>query len=203
MKKVFLFLMVIGVPIALIAKGPSTGLEPIKLNQPNLERGKSLMHSLSERHSERNYSDKQLSLQDLSDLLWAANGINRPDGHRTAPSSMNKQDILLYVALPEGTYFYNHKTHILEPVSEGDHRQKIRGNMPALNIILVAAQGERETALMNVGYVAQNIYLVCTALDMATVSCRGSMDSDAFAKACKLKNKQSILLQHPVGYPKE
>jgi len=176
-------------------------LEPIKLSQSDLERGASLMRSLSERQSVRNFSDRPLSMQDLSDLIWAANGASS-HGKRTAPSSMNNQDILIYAVLPEGVYFYNHKTHTLEPVSDGDHRQKIRGHMPAVNIILVAENGERDTAKMNVGYVSQNIYLACAALDMATVACRGSMDEDAFAKACKLTGKKKVLLQHPVGYPK-
>ena len=197
MKKLYLSI------IAIVTYTAAMALEPIKLNQPDLERGKSLMSSLSERQSIREYSNEELNLQDLSDLLWAANGINRPDGKRTAPSSMNKQDILLYVAKVEGTYYYNHKTHTLEPVSEGDHRQKIRGNMPALNIILVSESGEKETAGMNAGYVSENIYLACSALGMATVACRGSMDEAAFAKACKLTGKKKAILQHPVGYPKK
>lgn len=175
--------------------------KPIKLNEPNLERGKSLMHSLSERQSVREYSDEQLSLQDLSDLLWAANGINRPDGKRTAPSALNRQDIALYVAMPEGTYKYDHIGHALVPIAKGDHRQKMRNNMPAINILVVADDSDAVLSEINAGYVSQNIYLACTALEMATVAA-GTMDQAAFKKACKLNEKQRIVVQHPVGYPK-
>ena len=71
------------------------------------------MKALSDRHSDREYADKELSLQDLSDLLWAANGINRPDGKRTAPSALNKQDIDIYVIMKEGAYLYDTKTNSL------------------------------------------------------------------------------------------
>ena len=71
----------------------------IKLNAPNKSRGTAVMKALSERHSVREFSTKELSLQDLSDLLWAANGINRSDGKRTAPSAMNKQDVDIYVIM--------------------------------------------------------------------------------------------------------
>jgi hypothetical protein len=85
-------------------------LKVIKLNSPDKNRGCSVMKALSDRHSDREYADKELSLQDLSDLLWAANGINRPDGKRTAPSALNKQDIDIYVIMKEGAYLYDTKT---------------------------------------------------------------------------------------------
>ena len=77
-------------------------LKAIKLSSPDKNRGSSVMKALSDRHSDREYAAKELSLQDLSDLLWAANGINRPDGKRTAPSALNKQDIDIYVIMKEG-----------------------------------------------------------------------------------------------------
>lgn len=177
-------------------------LESIKLNDPDLSRGKSLMQSLSDRQSIREYTVRELSLQDLSDLLWAANGINRPDGRRTAPSAMNRQDIKLYVVTAAGSYYYNHKTHTLEPIKEGDFRQRIRGNMPSLNMLVVADDGEARFSEVNAGYVSQNIFLACSALGMATVSAAG-MDSAAYAKACNLNSKQRIIVHHPVGYPAE
>lgn len=190
--------------LSLFAMGMVSGayaLEPIKLKEPNLARGKSLMESLSQRKSVRNFKKETLSHEDLSDLLWAANGVSRPDGRRTAPSAMNKQDIQMYVVMEDGTYFYNHKTHTLEPVSSGDHRQKIRGSIPAINIVLVAEDGEAPFAAINAGYVSQNIYLACTALDMATVAAAG-LDEQAYIKACGLKTPQKAIIHHPVGYAK-
>ena len=103
-------------------------LKVIKLNSPDKNRGCSVMKALSDRHSDREYADKELSLQDLSDLLWAANGINRPDGKRTAPSALNKQDIDIYVIMKEGAYLYDTKTNSLQPLAKGDHRAAVAGS---------------------------------------------------------------------------
>lgn len=176
--------------------------EPIKLNVPDLERGKTLMRSLAERHSVREYADRELTLQDMSDLLWAANGVTRPgSGKRTAPSAMDRRDIDIYVLTSEAVYRYVPEDSLLQPVADGDFRQKVRGNLPAANLLLVARDGSFRFADTDAGYVSQNIYLACTALGLATVSC-GTMDEEAFRKACKLGDKQRIVLFHPVGYPK-
>lgn len=186
---------------AVVALGSVYALEPVKLNKPDMNRGKSLMKSLSERKSVREYSGKELSVQDLSDLLWAANGINRTDGKTTNPTAMNRQDIKVYVVLPKGTYLYNNKENRLDPISEGDHRQKMRGNTPALNLLVVADDGSAGFAEVNAGYVSQNIYLFCASADLGTVAAAG-MDREAYTKACKLGAKQKIIVQHPVGYLK-
>jgi hypothetical protein len=102
-------------------------LKKIQLNNPDKNRGSSVMKALSDRRSDRAYADKALSLQDLSDLLWAANGINRPDGKRTAPSALNKQDIDIYVIMKEGAYLYDAKSNSLQPIAKGDHRGAVAG----------------------------------------------------------------------------
>jgi len=193
--------MILSLAAALIATGAVYALEPIKLNKPDIKRGKSAMEALSERKSVREYSAKELTVQDLSDLLWAANGITREDGRTTNPTAMNKQDIKVYVVLPKGTYLYNNKENRLDPISEGDHRQEIRGAMPALNLLIVADDGEARFAGVNAGYVSQNIYIFCAANGMGTVAAAG-MDHDAYKKACKWDDKQKAVLQHPVGYLK-
>lgn len=188
--------------LAVAAVSVSFAGEPVKLNAPDLDRGKSLMHSLSERHSVREYADRDITLQDLSDLLWAANGVNRPEsGKRTAPSAMDSRDIQVYVLRADGAYVYDPVKSVLEPVADGDYRQKVRGNMPAINLVLVAKDGSKSFSNINAGYVSQNICLACTALGMATVPC-GSMDEPAFRKALKLGDGERIILWHPVGYPK-
>ena len=103
-------------------------LKAIKLSSPDKNRGSSVMKALSDRHSDREYAAKELSLQDLSDLLWAANGINRPDGKRTAPSTLNKQDIDIYVIMKEGAYLYDAKANNLQPIAKGDHRAAVAGS---------------------------------------------------------------------------
>jgi len=106
-------------PLFLNAQNPKT----IKLNEPNKKRGLSVMEALAVRASATEWSTQDLSAQDLSDLLWAANGINRPDsGKKTAPSAMNAQDVDIYVFLKDGAYLYEAKTHSLIEVVSGDQR---------------------------------------------------------------------------------
>ena len=101
-------------------------LKTIKLNEPNKKRGLPVMEAFSVRASVRDWSAKDLSLQDLSDLMWAANGINRPESKkRTAASAMNAQDVDIYVFMKDGAYFYDAAQHALNPVAAGDYREEI------------------------------------------------------------------------------
>ena len=115
-------------------------LKVIKLNAPDKARGTAVMKAFSDRHSNREYAAKDVNIQDLSDLLWAANGINRTDGKRTAPSALNKQDIDVYVIMKEGAYLYDAKAHALNPIAKGDHRAAVEGcsDLPCSRIRPVA-----------------------------------------------------------------
>lgn len=136
MKKLFFAVPALAAAVLLVlpalasdrqAQGAAPGpeLKPIKLNPPDLKRGLPLMQTLSVRASATDWSDADLSLQDLSDLLWAANGINRPDnGKRTAASAINAQDVDIYVFMRDGAYLYDFKAHALVPVVAGDYRLK-------------------------------------------------------------------------------
>jgi len=100
----------------------------IKLNSPNKDTGFSIMKSLSLRQTARDtskWSDKALSLQDLSNLMWAGAGVNREDGKRTAASAMNAQDVIIYAIMKDGTYAYDSANHVLNLVASGDHRSDI------------------------------------------------------------------------------
>lgn len=114
-------------PLALIAQD----LPVIKLNAPDLKAGPPLMEALSARASARAWSDKDLDLQVLSNLLWAANGINRPEsGKRTSASAMNAQDVDIYVLMKAGAYLYDAKTHALVPIVAGDLRNQVLMSRP-------------------------------------------------------------------------
>lgn len=98
-------------------------VKTIKLPDANKNRGSSLMEALSKKASAQNWSDRDLGMQDLSDLLWAAAGINRPDSKkRTYSSAMNTQDVDIYVFLKDGIYLYDYENHALRPVISGDYR---------------------------------------------------------------------------------
>ena len=190
-------------------------MKAVKLNTPDKARGTSVMKALSDRHSDREFAVKELSLQDLSDLLWAANGINRPDGKRTAPSALNKQDIDVYVIMKEGAYLYDAKDNSLQPVAAGDHRAAVAGGQDfvksaPVSLVLVSDLSRvgsvtdqvKLMAAVDAGTVCQNINIFCAATGLATVP-RASMDQAALKQILKLTESQLPIMNNPVGYPKK
>ncbi len=188
----------------------------IKLPAPQIEGGKPLMQALKERKTSREFSLKELPLQIISDLLWAADGINRQDsGHRTAPSAMNMQEIDIYIAKADGLYLFDAKENMLMPVVAADIRA-LTGNQPfvkdaPVNLIFVAdlkkmskpsAEMVDFYAATDTGFISENVYLYCASAGLATVV-RGWVDKPVLAKAMKLRNNQKIILAQTVGYPKD
>ncbi len=172
------------------------------------------MQVLKERQSKREFSAKALEPQVLSDLLWAAFGINRPEiDHRTAPSAMNSQEIDLYVAMADGVYVYEAKAHRLNPVAAGDFRAKTGGQdfvkIAPVALVLVADHARMVKAKPEVkepyswidaGYVSQNVYLFCASAGLATVV-HELGDRRALAAALQLGPEQKIIVAHSIGYP--
>jgi len=188
-------------------------VKPISLPPPQTDGGRPLMQVLKERKTSREFAAEKLPLQLLSNLLWAAFGVNRPDGRRTAPSAMNWQEIDVYLATAEGLFLYDAKGNRLEAVLAQDIRpntgtQSFVATAP-LNLVYVAdlsktgsgADTELFTAA-DAGFIGQNVYLFCASENLATVV-RGSIDRVALAKAMKLRPEQKIILAQTVGYPKK
>jgi nitroreductase len=188
----------------------------IKLLEPDKTLDASLMQALTDRASQREFADKQLSLEDLSSLLWAANGVNREDGKRTAPSAVNAQDVDIYVSMASGAYLYDAKQSQLTRITTEDLRSAVCGKQPmeAPVFLVMVADISRypeglasqrplveSFAAMDAGYVSQNICLYCSAAKLATVP-RASMDKEALTKSLNLKDTQIPLLNNPVGYMK-
>ena len=205
---IFLFLFGFGLSHA-------QDIKTIQLPSPQTEIGRPLMQTLKLRQSSRSFDTKALPLQDLSNLLWAAHGINRPEsGKRTAPSAMNWQEADVYVALPEGLYLHNVKEHSLIPVIPKDLRaatgkQSFVKEAP-LNLVYVVdfarVTGAREEdkiiwSAADVGFIAQNVYLYCASQGLAVVV-RGLIDKAALAQEMNLRPEQKIVLAQTVGYPK-
>ena len=186
----------------------------IKLPEPKMTGGLPLMQALKERHSTREFSPKPLPEQVLSNLLWAAAGVNRPaSGKRTAPSAMNWQEIDIYVVLAEGVYRYDARQHALLLVSKEDLReatgmQDFVAEAP-VNLVYVANLDRMEGvgpeqkdlyAAADTGFIAQNVYLFCASEGLATVV-RGSVNRAALAPRLGLDAHQEIMLAQTVGYP--
>jgi len=205
------------------AAGSARQLQPapqdgvIKLNPPELNRGVSIMQALKKRKTQRDISDKKLTIQQLSDLLWAADGVNRPDGKRTAPAAMAIYSVDIYVVLPEGVYLYDVAKHELKPVAKGDFRKAAGMQdfvyIAPVNLVYVlnikspknspmpASDEKRKLwADIEVGCLAQNVNLYCASQGLgATV--RGMIDQKKFSEVIKVKPEQVVLAQ-TIGYPK-
>ena len=190
-------------------------LKLIQLPPPQTEIGKPLMQVLQQRQTSRGFDSKPLPRQELANLLWAADGINRPEsGKRTAPSAMNWQEVDVYVALPEALYLYEAKTHTLAPVvgkdlREATGKQSFVKDAP-LNLVYVvdlarmknASESDKQLySSADVGFIAQNVYLYCASQGLAVVV-RGSIDRTALSRLMKLRSEQRIILAQTVGYPK-
>ncbi len=172
------------------------------------------MQALKDRETNRTFAERKLNQQVLSNLLWAACGINRPDsGKRTAPTAMNKQEIDVYVAMEQGLYLYDAKRHSLNLVVRKDLRE-MTGKQPfvkkaPINLVYVAdysrmGGSEAEKVFYSgtdTGFVSQNVYLFCASEGLATVV-RGYVDRDRLAKEMNLKSSQKITLAQTVGYAK-
>jgi SagB-type dehydrogenase family enzyme len=191
-------------------------LKPIKLLAPQTNGGRPLMQVLKDRKSSREFSGKELPLQVLSNMLWAASGVNRTDsGKRTAPSAVNWQEIDIYVATAHGLYLYDAKANVLQPVLAEDIRsltghQSFVQEVP-VNLIYVADQakmGERTAeekvfySAADTGFIGQNVYLYCASEGLATVV-RGLIDRPALEKTMKLRPEQKVILAQSVGYSKK
>jgi len=185
----------------------------IKLPAPDKRGGLPLMQALAKRRSSREFSGKPLPLPILSNLLWAAFGVNRRGGGRTAPSAINAQEIDVYVALPGGAYLYDATAHTLKLVAASDLRrvtgyQDFVDDAP-LDLVYVADHArmrmvpvaQRESyASAAAGAIAQNVYLYSATAGLATVI-RAWIDRSAIADALGLSHDQQVLLSQTVGYP--
>jgi nitroreductase len=187
----------------------------IALPAPNKNGGMPLMEAFSKRRSVREFSPKELPPMMLSSLLWAADGVNRADGGRTAPSAMNAQEIDVYVALPSGAYLYDAAANALTLVAGGDIR-RVTGyqdfvDEAALDLVYVADHSRmklvpvasRESfASAAAGAITQNVYLFAAGHGLNSVI-RAWIDRDAIADALGLAHDQQVLLSQTVGFPKD
>lgn len=207
-----------GAVIALILciftqKSMAQGTSIIQLPAPDRAGGKALMACLNVRKSSREFSSKEIPMQELSNILWAANGINREkDGKHTAPTAMNRQNMEVYVMLPDGIFFYNDLNNTLDLIQDGNHMKSagmqdfVAKSM--LNIIIVsdmnklgdgAAEKKLVYAGVHAGAIMQNIYLYCASADLHTVV-RASFDQKVLAELLKLPENKQIILAQTVGY---
>ena len=213
MKLIKLFCIMVAMSFSM----PS-GSQDIKLPEPDRSGGKTLMQALNERQSIREFTDGKISDQQLSEILWAAWGINRPeDKKRTAPSSRNMQEIDVYAAMQSGLFLYSAENNVLKQIHNRDIRalcgtQDFVATAP-LNLIYVADLGKlgkkegdeiTEADLLssyaNTGFIAQNVYLYCASANLGCVV-RAMIARDDLSPAMGLRSNQVIILGHTIGVP--
>jgi len=194
-------------PAAAVAQGARA------LPAPRKELGKPLMQALQLRHSTREYSSRALSEQQLSDLLWAAYGINRPNGDRTAPYWRHIMVIDVYAAMADGVWLYDPRQHALRPYLDADIRAQTGTQafvaVAPLNLVYVV-HGERMKEIspedrrlygsVDAAFAGQNVYLYCASEGLATVF-RGAVDYEHLGRAMRLADGQFVAFAQTVGYP--
>ncbi|MFC1652693.1 SagB/ThcOx family dehydrogenase [Planctomycetota bacterium] len=208
------------VSIILVALSPLTYANtssPIQLAPPDVSGGRSLMQALKDRQSTKAYRQQPISHVVLSELLWAAFGINRPEsGKRTAPSAMNSQEMDIYVVFQQGTYRYEAKEHRLLPVCTQDVRKLVAtqtyAQVAPINLVYIAdyarlsprveEQKKPIYAAFHAGAIAQNVHLYCASVGLGAVV-RDGIDRKALHKAFALRPDQAIVMGQTVGYPEE
>jgi SagB-type dehydrogenase family enzyme len=196
---------------------PLFAQKTIVLNPPDITRGLPVMKALSLRASATDFDTTGIKMQDLSDLLWASNGINRPDvGKRTAPSAINAQDIDVYVSMESGIYLYDAKKHVLDLMINGDYRKLIAGrqeNVAKAPVICLLVSDISKFkfggdslklvwAAEDAGIVSQNISLFCASVGLATRP-RATMDLIKLHELLKLNKSQYLMLNNPVSIKKD
>jgi len=187
----------------------------LALPAPQTDGGKPLMQALKARQSSRSYSSEPLPAQVLSNLLWAACGVNRPEsGKRTAPTAVNWQEIDVYVATAEGFYLFDARAHSLTAVLKDDIRaltgtQAFVAEAP-VNLVYVAdysrigraSQADKDFySATDTGFISQNVYLYCASEGLATVV-RGLVNRPVLSERMGLRPDQKIILAQSIGYPK-
>lgn len=206
MKKLFVTLVATFVMCSLTAQN-------IKLPEPETEGGKPFYNVLKDRQTNRNFSDTPLEKQELSNLLWCANGINRPDGKRTAPSARNCQEIDIYVLTKNGIYLYEPKEYVLLQLSRKDIRKNVSKRCEftadAPVVLVYVANYDKMKGFdkdarefygaTDCGFVSQNVYLYCASVGLNTVVL-GAIEREDLRSILKIENGKVVLAQ-PVGYP--
>jgi nitroreductase len=201
------------IAIALMIGAGAFAQDVIRLPQPKWDDnngGKAtLVEVLKNRRSEREYSKEALSDQVLSNVLWAACGINRPAEKKiTAPSAINAQDVIVFVCRSDGAFRYDALNNTLIKVSSKDLRKDVAANqafsaVAPVSLVLVSDLNKfrsprAELGAMDAGYVSENICLICTAMGLKTVP-RATMNKEVLSKELGLIDNQILELNHPIG----
>lgn len=184
----------------------------VKFDAPVKSLNKDVMYAFQNRKSAQGFTEKVVSQKEIGNILWAANGFNRPEAKlRTAPSALNKQEVSLYVFDQQNVYLYDASAHSMSVVVKGDHRDLFTERMKTPVIILLVSdispftygtlEDQKMTGAMDAGIVSENISIYCAGAGIDT-RVRATMDKAGLQKLLNLNEKQIPMLNHAIGYEK-
>ncbi len=202
MKSMVRMFTVTGAGVLLSAMTLGVSAQDRELPAPAKSGGMPLNEALAKRQTKRAFSDRELEPQVLSNLLWAANGVTRPDGKRTAPTARNLQELELIVLLRSGAYAYDAAANRLVQISK-ENLIPVAGGKAPVEILIIGDKNKQPSAeyrSVDSGFIGQNIYLFCTSAGLSSVF-RGSVDRAALEKKLPLGDDKVVTYSHSVGYP--
>lgn len=188
--------------------------DTIRLLKPEMENGKLLMKTMQRRKSDRTFATENISLKQLSEILWVANGVNRDNGKRTVPSAMALYPLETYVFLANGAYLYSPERHILIPIVKGDFRELTTkqgfAEEAPVNVVFIANYNKYDAprkvpqekrlylASLDAGHSCQNIYLYCAQEGLKTVERAGAKEKELL-ECLKLDNNYQFIVAQTIG----
>lgn len=175
----------------------------IKLPNPDKDNPATLISALEKRHSNREFSDKEIDDKTLSTILWAAYGVNRADGKRTIPTALDKKDLNVYVFNKEGIWLYDANENTLKQQSNENHLElfQLQDYMKSVSTVLVYTGSTEDYAVMHAGSAYQNVELYAAANDMASIV-RGYFEHEKVAEVLNLPTGQRVIISQAVGWKK-
>ena len=194
MRKVFFALLCCA---AAAAPVPALADVPVELPAPQKQGGLSMLEALAKRHVERKFDSRPLPMQEVSNILWAACGVNRSDGRLTVPTAMNRQLVGVYAVLPDGVYRYNAQQNVLEQVLRGDYLKQYRNGAPMV-LLHVARESDR-CSPFHIGSMYENVALYCASAGLANVM--KAQETDRLDGKLPLPDGWKVYMIQPVGYP--
>ena len=184
--------------LTLAAPAPALADMLVELPAPQKQGGLSVLEALAGRHVERTFDSRPLPLQEVSNVLWAACGVNREDGRRTVPTAMNYQRIGVYAVLPDGVYRYDARNNALEQVLQGENWLKMYDNGAPMVLLHVAQESDHYSA-MHIGSMYENVALYCASAGLVNVM--KAQETDRLDGRLSLPEGWKVYMIQPVGYP--
>ena len=196
-------LKIIGTFLLIGLMNTSAVASDIKLPQPDKSNKTTLIQALEKRQSSREFSDEVIDNETLSTILWAAYGVNRPDGKRTIPTAKGEKDLYVYVFNQSGVFLYDADLNALKMISQENHLDLFNKQdyMDSVSTVLVYTGGDNDYSALHAGSAYQSVELYASANDMACIV-RGFFDYEKVSEVLDLPKEQRVIVSQAIGWKK-